>query len=51
MDIDEVKSWPAEKILRWSIALKVMSEEMNKACKVPRKSWKALICFQIIFIF
>lgn len=30
LDIDEVKSWSAEKLIKWSIALKLLAEELKK---------------------
>ncbi|MEM2726661.1 MAG: hypothetical protein QXV61_00180 [Archaeoglobaceae archaeon] len=37
IDVDEIKTWSAEKIVRWSIALKLMNEEISKATKIEKK--------------
>jgi len=46
IDIDEVKSWSAEKILKWSIALKIMSKEINNALKSTESPRRHLFVFR-----
>ena len=37
-DVDEIRQWPLEKIVRWCIALRLMNEEVKKA--IPAASTK-----------
>lgn len=36
IDIDEVRKWPLEKILRWLIALRLINEEIEKKVRIDK---------------
>jgi len=39
VDIDEVRKWPLEKILRWLIALRLINEEIKEKVKIDQPSF------------
>ncbi|WP_290597038.1 MULTISPECIES: hypothetical protein [unclassified Archaeoglobus] len=45
VDIEEVKSWSVDKIIRWSIALKLMGQEAKKQVEQPQRK-EHLIVFR-----
>ena len=39
IDIDEVRKWPLEKILRWLIALRLINEEIEKKVRIDKPNF------------